>query len=86
VGQHCEGKIQCDDFGGWVLIYQNTGKAAFAATGVECKLAVHVAKEAGDHLDVIDAWVDGGREVFFVACGFFKALPDLRQSNGAGGL
>ena len=85
-GEHGQCQIQSDNFGVGILVDQDTGKAAFAATGVEGKLAVHVPEEAGDHLHVVDARVNRRGEVFFVTGRFLKALPDLGQSNDAGSL
>ena len=41
---------------------------------------------ASDELDVVDTWVDGGREVFLIAGGELEALADFSQCGDGGGL
>ena len=48
VGEHGKGKIEGNHAGAGVLILEYSSKTAFATTGIECNLVVHVSEVAGD--------------------------------------
>jgi hypothetical protein len=69
--------VQTGQAGGSVLVEQDPSVAAFAAASVQQALIGEGSEEAEQNLNVLDAGVDGGGKVFFVAGGFVEAGPYL---------
>lgn len=79
--QHGESEVEGDDAGRGVALEKDTGEAAFTATGIEKQPAVQRAEIALQELDVIDARVDGGREMLLIGSAGFETFPDCSKRN-----
>src|ERR1019366_1377681 len=88
IAQHFLGDIQAPQFGERLLLLEDTSEASLAATHVEHAPAGQIPQMLVDELDVIDPWIDGGREVLLVTRGFVEgglyAGAQLRGEPRAG--
>ena len=76
--QHLLGDIQPPKFGLRLLLVEDAREAAFAAAHIEHALAAQFAQMLADQFDMINARVDGGREMLFIARGFVEGGLNAR--------
>ncbi len=82
MAEHFRRDVQAPDFGFGFLLVEDAGEAAFAAADVEDAAAAEISQVVADELDVIDAWVDGGREMLLVRGGGIEGRLDAGAELG----
>ena len=80
--QHLLGDVEAPEFGLGLLLLEDAREAALAAADVEHALAAQIAQVLADQFDVIDARIDGGRKVLFVARGLVERGLDAGAQLG----
>jgi hypothetical protein len=82
VAEHLLGDIQSPDFGRGLLLLKDAGEAALAAAHIEHPASAKVAEVLADEFDVIDARIDGGGKMLFVARRLIEGALDAGTEFG----
>src|SRR5215831_11569937 len=77
--QHLFGNVEAPVFGLGSLLAEDAQEAALAAADIEHALAAQISQVLADQLDVVNAGIDGGWKMLFVA----RRLVERRLNAGA---